>query len=191
MADSLVSAVINPRTAPEFRRRFPREIRVEPISITDERFDTLWEKLRPAYHGLAVRDRSWVQWRFLEMPGAEHHVFLALNREEPVGYIALRTVREEGVVRACVVDFFLGPEDAATATALLERAMSHATTVGAYNLAALAAPGWTLHGYFMDAGFRSGGIGFDFSLIPYDSLPCRVSAVPRLGFVTGAEGDVV
>jgi hypothetical protein len=188
-ADLLTSVAFHRKKTAPAGGRDPRLIRVEPVSRADDSFDRLWERISPAYAALAVRDRSWVQWRLFDVPGAEHRVFLAADGDGPRGYIALRTARRAGIVRAAVVDCLFAPADHEAAGVLLDRAVGHAAALGAHNLAALSEPGSPLYRHYRRAGFRGGRLGYDFSIIPYAS--CDPQAWADGWFVTGAEGDVV
>jgi hypothetical protein len=187
-ADSVFNRTLNRQKAGARSAFDPDGIRVERVSRADDRFDRLWQKLSSAYSALAVRDRAWVQLRFLDMPGSEHQVILALRGADPAGYSALRITRDAGVARAAIADYFLASEDSGAAEALLREALLYASDMGARSLAALAIPESPLMHRLAKAGFQRGRHGFDFSIIPYLSA----AEIPSCGwFVTGAEGDVV
>ncbi len=164
-------------------------IRLEEVLQADARFDELWEKLSPRFHILAVRNRAWVQWRYLDMPAVEMHLVLATRQDHPLGYIAFRIARDPGTVRAVILDCFTAPGDDLTVHTLLAHAVSVASSSHCRSLAALVIPGSNLFHQLRRNGFWRGRHGFDFSIIPYVPLSAGVKA--GNWFLTGAEGDVM
>jgi GNAT superfamily N-acetyltransferase len=164
-------------------------IRVLRVLKADERFDRLWNGISPEYDVLAVRDRPWVQWRCLNMPGADQCLFLAERANEPRGYIALRITQTDAAVRATILDYFAAPGDRLTARVLLQHAVTAAAEAGARSIAALVAPESRLADQLRTAGFHAGRHGYDFSLIPYSSS--APSSIATGWLLTGAEGDVI
>src|SRR5207244_2923969 len=98
----------------------PSGIQVTAIAHAGDEFDALWQRISGAYTVLAVRDRAFVQWRFLDCPTAEQHLLLASRGREPLGYLAYRIHRDGEHTRAGVLDYFGAPDDRATAGALLQ-----------------------------------------------------------------------
>jgi len=78
----------------------------------DSSYDSLWDRLPKANTGLALRNRSYLQWRFRNKPGAPYRIFELRRGAELAGYVIHHT--EE---RVALVDDFLA-EDAAAAQAL-------------------------------------------------------------------------
>jgi GNAT superfamily N-acetyltransferase len=162
---------------------------LEHVLQADGRFDRLWNNLSPDYDILAIRDRPWVQWRCLDRPGAEQHLFLAMRANEPLGYIALRITQTDAAVRATIIDCLVALRDTVTANALLHHAVAVAAESGARSIAALVAPESRMADRFRAAGFHASRHGYDFSLISYSSsMPASTTAD---WFLTGAEGDVL
>ena len=165
------------------------EIRLDRVECADDRFDRLWRKLAPFHGVLAVRDRAWVQWRYLDMPGAQHRVVIAARREEPCGFAAMRWVTRGTVSQAVIADLFVDPKDGAAGQVLLADALAAAATIGAGSLAALASPDSAAVRRLAAAGFRPGRHGYDFSIVPYPAMVDVWTGADW--FLTGAEGDVL
>jgi predicted N-acetyltransferase YhbS len=165
------------------------EIQIEQVEVADERFDRLWTDFSPSYGVLAVRDRAWVQWRYLDMPGTDHRVMLARRGDQPLGYLVMRVTGTSVGRRAAIVDCFVGPNDKPTVDALLQGALSEVWKLGAPNLAALVAPASALYEALSRAAFRPARHGYDFSAIPYTAnIP---NPEKHSWLLTGAEGDVL
>ena len=164
-------------------------LQVESIPRADSRFDLLWKKLSSEYEVLAVRDSQWLQWRFLDMPEAEHHVLMATRRDLPAGYLVFRVMRNGIISRASIVDWLVAPDDHVTAVALWNKAADEAAKLGSSSLAALVPELSPFAQTLRRSGFWRGRHGYDFSIIPYGS-PVSVWE-GREWFVTGSEGDVI
>lgn len=188
-ADSLFNRIRVPKEQDSDFGSAAGRFRLERVRRAGGQFDRLWERLSSAYGILAIRDRAWVQWRYLDMPGVEQQLILASREDQPLGYIVFRIAQEAGMVRAAIVDCFVAPEDTVTLRALVSHAVDEVSGRGARSLAALVMPDSPLCGQFLQAAFWKGRHGFDFSVIPYSST---ISDLIAGGwFVTGAEGDVI
>jgi hypothetical protein len=188
-ADPFFSRLLSHSRIKPGNRLDTSDIQLEQTLCADERFDRLWKRLSAGQKTLIIRDRAWVQWRCLDMPGAEHHVILAMGKNEPLGYIAFRVTQGGNAIRAAIVDYFFAPGDVKTAAALLGRAISEVSVLGARNLAVLAMPDSPQFRFLLRAGFRQGRHGYDFSIIPYQAVSAERTAAGW--FITGSEGDVI
>lgn len=78
----------------------------------DARYDALWTRVPKADLGLALRDATWLRWRFTAKPGGHYRIFELSRGAELAGYVVHH--REDDLV---YVDDFLAA-DAAAADAL-------------------------------------------------------------------------
>ncbi len=65
-------------------------IKIEEIKRFDERFDRLWKKISGDYKAIQVRDRAFLNWRFLQCPHLQYRAFAALQNNEVLGYVVIR-----------------------------------------------------------------------------------------------------
>ncbi len=73
--------------------------------------DALWERARPGYRNIAVRDAAFVEWRFLRPPTRSYRVLAARSGSGALeGYLAWRMTSFMGLGWAMLVDLFV-PED--------------------------------------------------------------------------------
>jgi hypothetical protein len=163
-------------------------IDVIAVERTGDEFDRLWEQLRSYYEILAVRDRAWVQWRYLDAPDVEQCVLLARRGGEACGYLAYRIHRDVEKVWAVILDCFAAPHDHLTTRALLAAARRALWGQGVESVAALAPLKSPLEHELRRAGFWQQRRGYDFYIIRYGD---DFRHEPRDWFLTGAEGDVV
>ncbi len=164
-------------------------IRVTRVHAAGEEFADLWHQASDAYTLIAVRDRAWVQWRYLDMPGVEPRVLLARREHKPCGYLAYRIHRDARRAWAVILDCFTSPDDHAAMRTLLHYARRELARERMESVAALVIPNSPFHKEFRRAGFWQTGHGFDFSIIPYSNV--AIGSKAGDWFVTGAEGDVV
>ena len=106
-----------------FHEKHP-DIRKNPIEIRDENqigveFDHFWAKVKNNYDLILVRDRSFLQWRFFEMPLRSYKVLTARRNDEILGYIVLRNTEIRGIKCGLVSDFMVVPGKDGEAAGLL------------------------------------------------------------------------
>jgi predicted N-acetyltransferase YhbS len=110
------------------RVRMPRPARgwtVESLTAARGEFDELWRRLRPHYPIAAVRDRRFVQWRFLDDPVFRHTVLLAREPGgRPAGYLALRVTPRDRLRMGRIMDLFCDPGSVLAVDALLHAALA-------------------------------------------------------------------
>ena len=162
---------------------------VTRVTRAGDEFDVLWQKISGAYDTLAVRDRAWVQWRYLDHPDADQRVRLATRAKEPCGYLAYRLQRDARSVRAAILDLFAAPNDGAAVRALLAGMERDCCAERVESVAMLAATDSPLYRALRRHGFWPSQHGFDFCVTAY--APQEFSMEPRAWFITGAEGDVI
>lgn len=115
--------LLNPglRVLNRFRRAHPSaRYRVRRCTVAGEDFDKLWRRLAPEFSIAAIRDRKWVQWRFLDDPLFDHALLTAYDdREELVGYVDVRTSDRRGIRFGRILDLFCDPRDSDLVRTLL------------------------------------------------------------------------
>jgi predicted N-acetyltransferase YhbS len=106
-----------------WRSRRPREngnaIRIFEDTELDEGYDRFWDQVKAKYDLMLVRDRDFLQWRFLDIPTREYHVLSArqdgvdrnAKRANPpvLGYIVLRQADVRGTMTGIIADFMVLP----------------------------------------------------------------------------------
>jgi GNAT superfamily N-acetyltransferase len=96
---------------------------IDFIRFTDANadFDHLWNRLQSKFQNLAVRDRRWVQWRFLDDPGFEHVLLGATDQRDNrlLGYIDVRASDRRGLRFGRILDLFCDPGEPDLAESLL------------------------------------------------------------------------
>jgi predicted N-acetyltransferase YhbS len=71
--------------------------------------DRFWEQVKTKYDLMLVRDRTFLQWRFHEIPCRSYQVLSARQGTEIVGYIVLRQTDVRGTKTGLIADFLVLP----------------------------------------------------------------------------------
>lgn len=100
------------------------EIKVIPTEQFDERFDRLWQSVRPDYPVAVVRDRAYLSWRFDQRPDANYARLCAMRGDDLVGYLVVRVAPKGGLRIGFLVDWLVRAGDRATFALLVRNAFA-------------------------------------------------------------------
>lgn len=116
VAVRVVNAVRKPRPSGGYT--------VERATAIGAEFDELWERLSPSFPLVAVRDRHFVQWRFVEDPVFDNTILVARDRNGSLaGYLAMRVWERSGMTEGRIMDIFCPPGEKAVSDSLLQAAL--------------------------------------------------------------------
>lgn len=166
-------------------------IEIEQVEQAGEVFDELWRLCEGDKTVSIIRDRAWVDWRFLAAPSADYQLFLARRNGRPAGYIATRLTTDGPVVKGLIVEWLAPAGDEAVRRTLLGHALDYLAVHGAQSAATQAVPDTPDHVLLRRAGFL-GRAAFTVWLAPYDkTLPMAVMADRHQWRLYGGDFDVV
>ncbi|MCU0286322.1 MAG: GNAT family N-acetyltransferase [Acidobacteria bacterium] len=94
------------------------------ITAFDEAFDYLWQSCSQAYPVAIVRDKTYLNWRYLQRPDWEYFPFAFYENNNPAGYVVLKLYREEDVIRGHIVDIFARRDDENTLSHLIDHSLN-------------------------------------------------------------------
>ncbi len=97
----------------------------------NEQFDLLWEKISPKFPVVIVRNRAFIEWRFINDPNTSHQVFSAYYGEELKGYVAVSLTKRRNLPLGRIMDLFCDPDDDLTISQLLLNAIFYLKNSGA------------------------------------------------------------
>lgn len=100
------------------------DIQVERISAFNEDIDEFWLKASELKDIMFVRDRKYLNWRYVEKPENEYAIFLARRQQEIVGFIVLKIVINN-MKRGFIVDLLTLPDEDSVAEVLINRAVEY------------------------------------------------------------------
>lgn len=101
------------------------DCRLEVVARFDEGVDRLWERASAPYGILVVRDREYLNWRYVENPTEEYTLLTAKRFEETVGYIVLKCESRFGLQMGFIVDMLTIPDEPAISGCLISKAVEH------------------------------------------------------------------
>jgi len=75
----------------------------------DDDYDHFWQQVKTKYELMLVRNRAFLQWRFLDIPIRNYEILSARQGNEIVGYIVLRQTDVRGTKTGLIADFLVLP----------------------------------------------------------------------------------
>jgi GNAT superfamily N-acetyltransferase len=85
-------------------RRKDRSMKIETTAAIPEEFDGFWQKVQADQTNILVRDRAYLEWRFIRHPTRTYKVFMARSKGELRGYLIARMTNIEGIPCGVLVD---------------------------------------------------------------------------------------
>jgi hypothetical protein len=182
---SLCNRVLN------LRLRRDARVQTERTRHADEAFDQIWEQCKSDWMFSTIRDRHWVDWRFLSSPSQLYELNLARRAGVAVGYSAHSLVRSEQAISAHLAELFVARADRAAHDTLLFDLIEALVAAGAESLSTLAVPGTRQYHWLRSAGFIPRH-AFSVQLVPLSAqLPHSVMLDPNQWSLSGADFDVI
>lgn len=99
-------------------RFFSSDIEIQEISKFDSKFDDFWRSVKSRYPIWVVRDSSFLNWRYREIPIRKYEVFAAFARGEMQAYLVTRIMDFQGMRCGMLVDFVIGQYEQSRACGL-------------------------------------------------------------------------
>jgi hypothetical protein len=93
--------------AQPFRRVTHSNLNIVCIVGVDERCDELWERSRRDDRAMVIRNRRYLQWRYVDRPDAEYLVLAVENGTELLGMLIARITVSNGIRWGYLVDFWI------------------------------------------------------------------------------------
>ena len=100
------------------------DLHVDRIESFDDRFDDLWAKASSSLTVAVVRDKEYLNWRYVDKPGREYVILAASRGRQLAGYAVLKPVKSARG-HGYIVDLFTVPSDEPAAQALVSSAMRY------------------------------------------------------------------
>ena len=168
-------------------------VAVTPVEQFDKAFDAFWERIRGRQRVMVVRDATYLDWRFRQIPLRRYECLQAAVDGKLAGYIVLRVAEIAGLQGGLIVDFVVDPPPAGerAGRALLAQTTARFAGEELDLLASLMLPHAPEYGLLRRAGFWP---------LPRPLLPQRFRLVARNGpevhdlrhwFLTMGDYDVV
>ncbi|MEW6097434.1 MAG: GNAT family N-acetyltransferase [bacterium] len=94
----LFELIFSPKKSPD--------ITITQISSFDTRIDKFWMQMSKNFNAIVIRDKKYLNWRFVKCPDVKYTIFLAEKEDDIAGYIVLRVCQNTGYI----VDFLAKKE---------------------------------------------------------------------------------
>jgi GNAT superfamily N-acetyltransferase len=105
-------------------KKTPPNPGIRAVMEFDEAFNKLWERCSPGYEIAVVRNKIYLDWRYLQRPDWKYYPFAFYENDELKGYVVLKLYREENTQRGHIIDIFAQRDDAQTLAALIDHSIN-------------------------------------------------------------------
>ncbi len=81
-----------------YRTKKPPEVddlTISQISSFDDRINDFWKKISNDYEIMVIRNKEYLNWRYVDVPNVEYTIYLAEERGEICGYIVLGCAEQD------------------------------------------------------------------------------------------------
>ncbi|KAF0135268.1 MAG: hypothetical protein FD145_94 [Candidatus Saganbacteria bacterium] len=95
-----------------------------PVKEFDDDFDRLWDLCSEKYKIVVVRNKAYLNWRYLERPDWKYYPFGVYANGELKGYSVLKLYREDKLLRGHIIDIFADLHDEDTITKIINGSLS-------------------------------------------------------------------
>jgi hypothetical protein len=106
----------------------PGGLELEHINRFDERFDTFWHRIKDDYPIMAVRNASYLNWRYVNAPHMNYRIgcLRKMGSDEIIGFIVLGEVKPDELIRGQIFEIVTPrSEKPQIARCLLRFAINH------------------------------------------------------------------
>ncbi len=113
-------------------RSIDYEIRtqVREVKEIDERFDYLWKQASSLHEIMLVRDRAYLNWRYVKKPDADYTIYISEDDNQLLGYVVLRNLEDNGLRIGWIADMLTSSKDSPASMDLITRAIQYFRITG-------------------------------------------------------------
>lgn len=122
----LGSAIWNIFSKIFFSTKYHHEIKdviIKRVSAFDDRIDNFWKEVSADFNIIAVRNKKYLNWKFVECPVRRYTIFIAEKEEKILGYIVFRDEERANEKRGYIVDFLAKTDDKRIIRSLISKAV--------------------------------------------------------------------
>ena len=167
------------------------DIKIEQMQQAGAEFDHIWERCSNDWTFSTIRDRQWVNWRFISSPSRTYKILVARRQGEPTGYLSYAVVNVAERVSAYIAEVCAKPADLATRNSLLAELINTLDEARAESIHTLAVPGTAEFARLQRAGFLASH-AFGVQLVPLrHDLPLGRMLDRQQWNLSGADFDAV
>jgi hypothetical protein len=169
------------------KTKVDKKIEVEALTQLDHRYDSFWNKAASLFPVMGARDRTFMDWRYLQHPTRRYLLYRAMKEGEMKGYIVLRKV--DLLSFNCLVIVDLLALDEAILPVLVERGVECGKRHGVDLLGMILPKEHSYYKILRQRGFLSSFKVFFFMIYPHSEKPFLLS--PENWYVNWGDTDVI
>ena len=79
-------------------------LKVRKISYFDDHINEFWNTISNDYNIIRIRDKKYLNWRYVEVPNSDYTIYMAEEEDEICGYIVLGCRNEDSLMWGHVYD---------------------------------------------------------------------------------------
>jgi len=162
-------------------------VAIEQVGSLDESFDHFWQKACALYPVMGIRNRNYLNWRYLQHPTRKYAIYRARKKGEMSGYIILRKVDLLKFNSAVIVDLLALDEE--TFSALVEKGIQHGQQERVDLLGFMVPQNHLYCKILRQKGFLQSPKTFQFMV--YSHSDRKVFLSPWAWYVTWGDTDVI
>ena len=98
-------------------------VKIRAVTSFDDRIDDFWKRASKFYDITVIRNRKYLNWRYVRKPNVKYAILLAEKKEKNLGYIVLRCRNEKNLKLGYIVDVLASSAD--VAQLLFSKAIEH------------------------------------------------------------------
>jgi len=102
-----------------------KDVSIIKASSFDEGIDRFWSQIHSDYHCIVVRNKEYLNWRFVACPLKLYTILFAKKRGEILGYIILRCAIQSGIKIGYIVDILAKQTQKEVTKCLISKAIEN------------------------------------------------------------------
>ncbi len=79
-------------------------LKIREISCFNDRISDLWNRISNDYNLIRIRDKKYLNWRYVDVPNADYIIYVAEESEDICGYVVLGCEDRDGLVFGYIYD---------------------------------------------------------------------------------------
>lgn len=111
-----------------FRAKNPPKVEgltIAKLSYFDDRFNDFWEQISNDYNIIVVRNKSYLNWRYVDVPNAKYTIYVAEKDNKVCGYMVLEHRYLHRLMVGHILDIIAPQHQQNVVQCLISKALEH------------------------------------------------------------------
>lgn len=111
-----------------FRARKPPVVdglTIAKVSHFDDRCNDLWDRISKDYNIIVVRDKDYLNWRYIDVPNAKYTIYVAEKNKKIYGYMVIECKYHNGLIFGRILDIIAPLDQQVIVQCLISKAIEH------------------------------------------------------------------